>query len=347
MSPSDTVRPLGIPCTTMIVRRRADRGRVAAVALERRRPALRQDEVLGQLVELPVETPGRTWSRRSAIVSATMRPAFAIISISAVDLRMIISSRYPRAYASRAVTTPPSPARPPAGSPRTPRSRTGRRGSRRGSRPAGNGRRAVFGLPVVEVDSIRDRLGRVVRAPLLDGSLPAAAGSRRRPGTWSSRTTDRGRSISASIESSASAWAIVRGNPSRMNPTAASGDLRWRFRISSIIRSSGTRSPASRIGLTRRPSSCALRDRLTEHVPGRQVLEVVLRREPLRLRSSPDPCTPRSKRSSGTTSGSPRRSASSSATPSGASCRARRRPRSARMYRPERARSPARSRRSG
>ena len=185
----------------------------------------------------PVETPGRTWSRSSAIVSATMRPAFAIISISAVDLRMIISSRYPRAYASRAVTTPPSPARPPAGSRRTPRSRADRRGCRRGFRPAGSARRAAS-----SPDGRARSASRSPRACRRSGP-PRRRASRSRSiatssGTWSSSTTDSGRSISASIESSASAWAIVRGKPSRMNPSAASGDWR-RSRISSIIRSSG------------------------------------------------------------------------------------------------------------
>ena len=52
MSPSASVRPLGDPVHDHLVRGRADGGRVAAVALEGRRAALRADELVGELVEL-------------------------------------------------------------------------------------------------------------------------------------------------------------------------------------------------------------------------------------------------------------------------------------------------------
>src|SRR4051812_32124485 len=72
-------------------------------------------------------------------------------------------------------------------------------------------------------------------------------------GTWSSNTTVSSRSRSESIRSSASACAYVRGNPSSTKPSSASS-CAIRSTISSIIRSSGTSPPLSRMGCTRCPS---------------------------------------------------------------------------------------------
>src|SRR6478735_8239672 len=62
------------------------------------------------------------------------------------------------------------------------------------------------------------------------------------------------RPSSASVESSAWAWASVRGKPSRMNPPSVSGADR-RSRNMPMITSSGTRSPRAMISLATRPSS--------------------------------------------------------------------------------------------
>src|SRR4029453_10084736 len=63
-------------------------------------------------------------------------------------------------------------------------------------------------------------------------------------GTRNFTAADTESPLSARSLSSASAWAIVRGNPSRMNPRRGAG---WaiRSRIRSTIRSSETRSPRS------------------------------------------------------------------------------------------------------
>ena len=77
--------------------------------------------------------------------------------------------------------------------------------------------------------------------------------------TWSIRTP---------LASSASAWASVRGTPSRMKPfcaVALSHPVRQRCRGS---RSSGTSSPSSMYCLAFCPSSVPLCHGLTEHVPG-------------------------------------------------------------------------------
>ena len=62
------------------------------------------------------------------------------------------------------------------------------------------------------------------------------------------------RPSSSNFASSASAWPVVRGNPSRMNPSAASS-LETRSAIKSTITSSGTRSPRSMNSFALVPSS--------------------------------------------------------------------------------------------
>ena len=88
-----------------------------------------------------------------------------------------------------------------------------------------------------------------------------------------------------------------------------------------------------------------VRDRGAEHVAGGDVRDAVVGRDPLRLRALAGALRAREREVH--PRGSPRSSASSSATPSGASCRARRRRRSAPTCRRGRRRSPARSPRSG
>ena len=140
-----------------------------------------------------------------------------------------------------------------------------------------------LGLAVVELEPLLDRLGRVVRPPFLLGAPMQALECHVVRDLQLEDDVESGRPISASIESSASACVIVRGKPSRTNPFSASSD--WsRSRISSIIRSSGTSSPRSRIGCTRWPSSLPFGDRVAKHVAGRDVREPVLRGDALGLR---------------------------------------------------------------
>ena len=65
MSPSSSRYAPGMPWTTIVVRRDADRGRVAAVAHRGRDAAVRADELLGDAVELGVVTPGSSCSPTS------------------------------------------------------------------------------------------------------------------------------------------------------------------------------------------------------------------------------------------------------------------------------------------
>ena len=91
------------------------------------------------------------------------------------------------------------------------------------------------------------------------------------------------RPISASISSSASAWARFRGKPSSTKPSRASV-LDRRSRINADGQSSGTRSPLARIGSTRRPSSVPAAIAGAEHVARRDVREPWRGRDPLCLR---------------------------------------------------------------
>ena len=75
----------------------------------------------------------------------------------------------------------------------------------------------------------------------------------------------------------------MRGKPSRTKPPAASGSSS-RSRISSTIRSSGTSSPASRIGLRAQAQLGALGDRLAQDLARRDVRVAELGRDPTGLR---------------------------------------------------------------
>ncbi len=125
-----------------------------------------------------------------------------------------------------------------------------------------------------------------------------------------------------------------RRRPAR---TAARGSARRSARR-------GRARRAARIGSTWRPSS------VPSAIAARNISPVETCGIPWSAESRcacvplPEPCGPSTRRF---TAGSPRSCASSSATPSGASCRARRRPRSAPTCRRGRPRRPARSPRSG
>ena len=179
-------------------------------------------------------------------------------------------------------------------------------------------------LGVVDLEPVRDHLGRVVGAALQLRALEAPVASRpRRAGRR--RGSRRAAPDLAQHPSSASACARLRGKPSSTKPSCASG-CDSRSSISAIVTSSGTsrRSPGSA-----RPACRARCPRRARHGTCRRVetcgisYSAAIRFACVPL---PAPCGPRTSRF---TAGTLRRSASSSATPSGASCRARRRRRSA------------------
>ena len=187
----------------------------------------------------PVVIPGSRCSPTFAIVSATTRPAAAILAISWADLRMIIAV-WPLRYRER--------------------SRSRRRRLRRAARVQRHelpGRAVVLDRPVRSARG-RRRAGERSTPACRRFGLRGWRARARAP--WRSRRRDRRRRrrravrpISSSISSSASACARFRGNPSRMNPSRASSSAN-RSRIIRIIISSGTRSPRSMISLTSRPS---------------------------------------------------------------------------------------------
>ena len=326
-----------MPWTTTLVRRDADRARVALVALARSgsRPARRMKSSAMRSSSRGRDRRARGARRRGAIVVGDERAG----ARDPVDLGRALADDH---------------AAPPSSTQverlldlrvhRLDRAVGVERDELAGGAVALDDRR---GLLVVELrGAARSPRARRRRAPPRRRAQRAAR-ARCSSARSKNRIASRSRPISASIASSASACARLRGNPSSTNPCAASGSAS-RSRISAIVSSSGTSSPAARIGSTCAPSSRAGLDRGAEHVAGRDVRDPVARR---RSASPGCPCRSPAAReragSSAPTSGSPRRCASSSATPSDASCRARHRRRSAPTCRRARRRWPARSRRSG
>ena len=164
---------------------------------------------------------------------------------------------------------------------------------------------------------------------------------RRRTGRRRESRRARGRARAAARRARRSAPRCAGSRRARSRGPRRSSS---RSRIRPTVSSSGTSSPAARIGSTA--------GRYRSPPRSRRGTSRLSRGERFRIHSrlaSPAfPCPRRAGRGrSRFTSGSPRRSASSSATASAASCRARRRPRSAPRCRRARARSPARTRRSG
>ena len=142
-----------------------------------------------------VVTPGRACSPISASVSATTRPARAIVSISCGDLRMITAR-------SHLVERPPD------------------LGEDLLDRPVGvdaddvAARRAVVlderrGLAVVDLEPLADRLRRVVGAALLGGALRHPLEQHVAVGDLELEDDVESRPSSCSSSSSASACAIV------------------------------------------------------------------------------------------------------------------------------------------
>ena len=198
-------------------------------------------------------------------------------------------------------------------------------------------------LLVVELEPPRDRVRRVVVAPLDHGALAQPLGRRHLDrGRRRAQRRARGRSRRASRRAPPPARGSAGSRRARSRAVASGSESR--SRMSATVSSSGTSSPLARIGSTLRPSGVPRRDRRAEHVAGRDVRDSRPRRDRDACVPLPEPCGPSTSRF---TAGSPRSCASSSATPSGASCRARRRRRSARTCRRARRRRPARSRRSG
>ncbi len=89
--------------------------------------------------------------------------------------------------------------------------------------------------------------------------------------TFISTTASIGCPSASSIVASAFAWAMLRGNPSRMNPCSASGRLS-RSRMSASTRSSDTSAPASIAAFACNPSgvrrATASRNRSPEEIWG-------------------------------------------------------------------------------
>ena len=97
-----------------------------------------------------------------------------------------------------------------------------------------------------------------------------------------SSTAVTARPSSASLASSASAWGVVRGKPSRMKPSSASLES-IRSAITPTITSSGTRSPRSMYSFAVRPSSVSSRTARAEDVPGRVIGQPQVFLQPLPL----------------------------------------------------------------
>ena len=248
-----------------LVRRDADRGRVAPVALEGRRPAVRADELLGERVELGGRDARPDVLGRAASASRRRRARRApICSISAGDLRMI---------------TPPPPARAPPGS----------RPKTSSIDPvAVDARRALPVATVVLDERGRSRGGRS-RAAWRSPRACRRAGPPRPPASASARRTPRrgpgarGRRsaadrCSASSASSASACARLRGKAVEHEPRRARRPLRGARGSARSSARPGRASPAARIGSTFAAERRPLRDRRAEHVARRDVRESRTRR---------------------------------------------------------------------
>ena len=198
-----------------------------------------------------------------------------------------------------------------------------------------------LGLGVVDGEPPRDHLGRVVGAALDLGAAQEPLGRRRRrAGRGRGSRRARGRST-PSISSSASACARLRGKPSRTKPSAASGCAEA-LAISATVISSGTSCARARIGSTRWPSSVPAAIAARNMSPVETCGMLVLGRDPLRLRSLAGALRAENQQ---VHSQEPFVGAHHHlTTPSGASCRARRRRRSAPRCRRVRATCSARSR---
>ena len=201
-----------------------------------------------------------------------------------------------------------------------------------------------LGLVVVDREAPRDHLGRVVGAVLDRGARGSARSIADLVGHVEEEDRVEPLPDAASSRSSASACSRLRGKPSSTKPVAR---IVVRRAARGSARSSARRGRASpaleqrldlpaELGAVRRSphGTCRPSRRAERRTPRRCACACV---------PFPAPCGPRTRRF---TAGSPRSCASSSATPSGASCRARRRRRSARRCRRARGRSPARSRSS-
>ena len=218
-----------------------------------------------------VVTPGSSRSPTCAIVSATSAPARAIFSISAALLRMITRPRPRRAGRARPRSR------------RRPRRSSARRasGDELPRRPVALDHR--LGLLVVDREPACDHLRRVVRAALLERRARASAPSRR-----SSESSKQEHGVERPADLGEHRVERLRlGEVAREavehEPVAASARRAARG-SASIISSSGTRSPRSRIGSTRRPSSVPSAMAARSMSPVETCGIAVVGRDPLRLR---------------------------------------------------------------
>ena len=104
------------------------------------------------------------------------------------------------------------------------------------------------------------------------------------------RAVERVFRASASIASSASAWASVRGKPSSRKP--ADKPLFMRSSIMPSTISSDTSPPASMIALAFLPSSVPAATSGPQQVAGRDMGDAIARNDVLRLRALPEPGAP-------------------------------------------------------
>ena len=257
----------------------------AAVALEGGLGALRADELLGRRVELLGGDARRGPSTRASSGSGPgSSPAAAIFSTCSGVLRMIIRYTLALRGARRLVCSKRIVARVRRISSAT--SSGGAAPSIRRRTPAlvvvvdqrlgllVVGARAGCGSPRACRRRGRSaRLPSTSQTPSCSGGLnstwktwPFSSQVRRPPSrrttssslTSISSTAVTARPSSSSLASSASAWGIVRGKPSRMKPSSASAES-IRSAITPTITSSGTRSPRSMYSLAVRPSSVSSR----------------------------------------------------------------------------------------
>ena len=220
----------------------------------------------------------------------------------------------------------PPPARAHRRSPPTPRRASGRRGCRRRSREAGSSRSAAPSRGGRSRAASRSPRGcRPCGPPPRHGRAASPCRPRPAPGGRARRRA-AGRAPRAARRAPRPGRRCAGSRRGRTRPAASSSESRSRIRP--IVSSSGTRAPDARMGSTSRPSG------VPAAIAARNISPVAMCGMPYSaaMRAAcvplPDPCGPRIRTFSDkrVTSGSPRSCASSSATPSGASCRARHRP---------------------
>ena len=275
----------------LFVDRRADRRRIPVIPLERRRRSGPRDPLLGQLVELRRAHARRDLRRQLGQHLADQAPGIA----HPLELGRRSADDHRPAPAPTARRRPPWPA------PRRHHRATARRSPNGTSDAHGSSRGAASSSlrytaepfaarPLrcrrIAAPSVRrtSRARRATRSPpRVVAFAPHCAHTRRDASRLTSSSSGTSMSTTMSGErpfirpSSACACATVRGNPSRMNPAAASGRSSRSLTIP-IITSSLTSSPRSMMAFARSPISRSRLHGLPQDVAGRDLRDAAASR---------------------------------------------------------------------